>query len=261
MAILYGDGKAGQFAKRKATDYFIVTMLWSLGGACLCGIVLGFMMTTELGRWFGLFHWATENEWWFVLVAVVLAGVSLGALRWLDIYMNKLARERIKWLRGGQGEGLVAWYLNALPNSWHVFHNIELPNGGDLDHVLVGPAGIFCISTKSNRGLYSVRSDGTYLLNGQETKHIQQSQSLALKLKDQLERIASPTPWIQPVLIAPFAYIDFNTYQNKAWVLYEGNLCCVFLDASTKLKAADVERYAEAIASLSVDTTTLSNKG
>jgi hypothetical protein len=119
--------------------------------------------------------------------------------------------------------------------------------GGDWDHVLVGPAGIFCVSTKSQRGTYSVRPDGTYLLNGKETKHIHQSQSLALRLKDELERVAGPVPWIQPVLIAPFTYVDFQTFQNKAWVLHEQNLNEVFLNAPEKLKPADIERIAKAV--------------
>jgi len=236
MAIIYGDGKAGQYAKRRAVQYFARMMWWSLGGALVGGVVLGFLLATELGRHFGLFQWVSEHAWPFVALAAGITALVLWGLRRLDGYIEKLARERIKWLRGGQGEALVAWYLNDLPNTWHVFHNVELWKSGDLDHVLIGPGGFFCISTKSHRGLYSVRTDGTYLLNGQETDEVHDAQRLALKLKYRLESNDCPVPWIQPVLLAPLAYIGFQTFQSKAWVLHEGNLNEVFLDAPPKLE-------------------------
>ena len=246
MAILYGDGKAGQHAKRTASRYFTRIMYWIGGVGMIGGFVLGILTAVYLARW-GLLRLATEYAWaWALIEVVLLIAFRWGLLR-LDVYTDRLARERIGWLRGGQGEGLVAWYLNYLPDTWHVFHNIESPTVGDWDHVLIGPAGIFCISTKSQRGTYSVRLDGTYLLNGRETDHIHKSQKLALKLKDELERVAGPVPWIQPVLIAPFTYIDFPTFQHKAWVLHEENLNEVFLDAPEKLKPAEVERYAVAV--------------
>ncbi len=92
-----------------------------------------------------------------------------------------------------------------------------------------------------------MQPDGAYLVNGEETTHVRESQRLALKLKDELERVAGPMPWVQAVLIAPFAYVDFPTCQNKIWVLHEGNLNEVFLNASTKLKPPDVERIAGAV--------------
>lgn len=47
--------------------------------------------------------------------------------------------------------------------------------------------------------------------------------------------------------MVPFAYIDFPTRQQKAWVVHEDNLPEVFTDGSIVLKADDVERYAKAM--------------
>jgi len=218
-------------------------MIAVLVGGALAGFMLGAILRLRSGglRSLSAHVWALA-----VLEVAIVAGFLLG-LRRLHKYTDKLARERITWLRGAQGEALVAWYLRDLPNTWHVFNNVELWKQGDLDHVLIGPGGLFCISTKANRGLYTVAPGGKYSLNGQETDHIHEAQRLAMELKDRLQGILGDVPWIQPVLVAPFAYIEFDTYQKPAWVLHEENLPNVFEDAPVKLKTAEIERYAKGV--------------
>lgn len=36
--------------------------------------------------------------------------------------MEQFARERVKWLHGGQAEALAAWALRGLSDDWHVFN-------------------------------------------------------------------------------------------------------------------------------------------
>jgi hypothetical protein len=86
-----------------------------------------------------------------LVVLELIRGAALyAAIGRLDKSMDAIYRERLKWLRGGQAEGLVAWHFQDLSNDWHVFHNVMHGSGEDIDHVLVGPAGIFAISTKSH---------------------------------------------------------------------------------------------------------------
>jgi len=47
---------------------------------------------------------------------------------------------------------------DSLPDSWQLWDNLMLDSNSDIDHVLVGPNGIFIVSTKSQRGLLSVES-------------------------------------------------------------------------------------------------------
>jgi hypothetical protein len=124
---------------------------------------------------------------------------------------------------------------------------VKIWKNGDLDHVLIGPGGLFCISTKTNRGLYTIGQNGTYLLNGEETDHIHNAQRLALQLKDSLKGIIDHVPWIQAVLIAPISYIGFGTYQERAWVLHKENLPDVFEKAQRKLTTDEVRRFANAV--------------
>jgi len=255
MAIIHGDGKAGQHAKRTAFQYSTRIIWRSMMGTLVAGVIIGLIVALYLQWQFGPFRW---NGIQLSLLAAVEAGIAIAVilgLRQLDKHLDKLAKERIAWLRGGQGEALVAWYLNDLPNTWHLFHNVKLWKDGDLDHVMIGPGGLFCISTKTYRGLYTVGQDGRYFLNGKETDHVHEAQRLAMQLKDRLMENLDAVPWIQPVLIAPIAYIGFQSFQEPAWVLHEGNLPDVFENAPAKLKPDEIERCAKAVQTIVNDAT------
>jgi len=57
-----------------------------------------------------------------------------------------------RWGRGAAGEELVGEVLDGLrERGWFALHDVQLGHG-NIDHVLVGPAGIFTIETKSHRG-------------------------------------------------------------------------------------------------------------
>src|SRR5688572_24583456 len=100
---------------------------------------------------------------WAVLVLAVATWPLIDRL--LDRPFTLLGRERIKYLRGAQGEALVGWLLQQLDEEWHVFHGMQLQDGQDIDHVVVGPGGLFCVSTKNFRGLFSHDAEGRVLYN------------------------------------------------------------------------------------------------
>jgi Nuclease-related domain len=57
-----------------------------------------------------------------------------------------------RWGRGAAGEELVGDTLDGLREcGWFALHDVQLDRG-NIDHVLIGPAGIFTIETKSHRG-------------------------------------------------------------------------------------------------------------
>jgi hypothetical protein len=60
-----------------------------------------------------------------------------------------------RWERGARGERKVGGVLDGLGPEWHALHDIYLGRG-NIDHVLVGPAGVFTVETKSHPGRISV---------------------------------------------------------------------------------------------------------
>jgi hypothetical protein len=57
--------------------------------------------------------------------------------------------------RGEQGELVVGAVLESL-DGWRVLHDVSLGRG-NIDHVLIGPGGIFAVETKSHPG--RIRAD------------------------------------------------------------------------------------------------------
>lgn len=57
------------------------------------------------------------------------------------------------WLRGAEGEEIVAQVLSALPSDWVVLHDVSVGvHGANIDHVVIGPAGVFTVNTKHYKG-------------------------------------------------------------------------------------------------------------
>ncbi|MEV7597889.1 nuclease-related domain-containing protein [Kitasatospora sp. NPDC089797] len=56
-------------------------------------------------------------------------------------------------LRGLEGEQIVGARLEPLKAAgWKVLHGVPLPSGADIDHVVVGPPGVFTINSKHHPG-------------------------------------------------------------------------------------------------------------
>jgi len=64
---------------------------------------------------------------------------------------ERLARRFERWERGAEVEERTAEALAALPPGWVVLHEVAWPGRryANIDHVVVGPGGVFVIDTKN----------------------------------------------------------------------------------------------------------------
>jgi hypothetical protein len=82
------------------------------------------------------------------LTAGVEAGM-IAAMLAIDSWASPLVD---RWGRGAAGEEQVGHVLDGLrEQGWLALHDVTVERG-NVDHVLIGPAGIFTIETKSHRG-------------------------------------------------------------------------------------------------------------
>lgn len=79
----------------------------------------------------------------------------------------RLERSAELWERGAQGEVEVARALESLPEGWVVLHDLAWPGRprANLDHVVVGPGGVFVVDAKNWSGRVEVR-DQVLVQNG-----------------------------------------------------------------------------------------------
>jgi hypothetical protein len=108
-----------------------------------------------------------DEEWAHVELGEPLAGRRAGgaasegarSLRAAEPIRTLLARflglhtDERAWRRGAGGERVTGWWLGRLPAGWHVFHDIPVGDAGaTIDHLVVGPSGVFTITTKNLTG-------------------------------------------------------------------------------------------------------------
>ena len=79
--------------------------------------------------------------------------------------MDALEKERESLRKGAAGEKSVAHTLNKLPDEFRVANDVATPSG-NLDHVVIGPTGVFVIETKDWRGIMGADGNGELTLNG-----------------------------------------------------------------------------------------------
>lgn len=125
-----GRRAAGQHARARAHE--IATRMLVLCGSAAMALLFAIVVL-------GMREWA--------LAAVAL--VMIGAL----VLADRIAGLRFdRWLRGAKGEESVGAVLDGLAGEgWLAIHDVSLGRG-NVDHIVVGPGGIFTIETKANRG-------------------------------------------------------------------------------------------------------------
>ena len=66
-----------------------------------------------------------------------------------------------RWRAGAAGERRTERALRPLQRvGWTITHDLDLPGAGNIDHLAVGPAGVFVLDSKAWRGVVSVGQDG-----------------------------------------------------------------------------------------------------
>jgi hypothetical protein len=155
-----------------------------------CLLVLGaFAVVTDvLGR--ALDFQGIEFE----LSELGLLGVCLAILRFAIPVVERLDQ-------GATGEELVGGLLDELSHSgWHVMHDAVL-GSGNVDHIAVGPAGVFTFETKSSPKPVRVRR-----LHG---AIIRQAQAQ----RDRVERVAGVRA--EPFVVFSQAWVDSPGTRRK----------------------------------------------
>ncbi|MFJ5639829.1 nuclease-related domain-containing protein [Streptomyces sp. NPDC093223] len=107
------------------------------------------------------------------------------------------------WRTGLAGEQRVGAELNRLErHGWRVLHSIPLGDKVDVDHLLIGPGGVFSINTKHHhkRAVW-VGDDSVKVDRGKPASYARKSRAEAKRVARVLERYCGfPVP-VEPVLV------------------------------------------------------------
>ncbi|WP_106975449.1 nuclease-related domain-containing protein [Streptomyces sp. NRRL S-455] len=107
------------------------------------------------------------------------------------------------WHKGLAGERRVGAELNRLErHGWRVLHSIPLANRVDVDHLLIGPGGVFSINTKHHHDkAVWVGDDAVKVNHGKPAPYARKSRAEAKRVVQVLEHYCDfPVP-VEPVLV------------------------------------------------------------
>ncbi len=136
----------GEWAKVRGT----VRSLWPLGICLVC---------------FGAFAAATVLGQRLEIFGALFAVSAIAVAFW---WRRGLLRVE-SFFKGARGEEAMAGMLARLSDDWHIYHDF-VAGKYHVDHVLVGPAGVFAVETKNWRDQVALES-GELIAGGHVPDH------------------------------------------------------------------------------------------
>ncbi len=103
---------------------------------------------------------------------------------------------------GADGEENVARRLARLNSDWHVLHAVPVGDkGSDIDHVVVGPPGVFTLNTKNHAGNNVWVAERAFMVNGQRTRYLRKSLFEAKRSSQLLSSACGFAVPVEPVIV------------------------------------------------------------
>ncbi|WP_345761697.1 nuclease-related domain-containing protein [Diaminobutyricibacter sp. McL0608] len=131
----------------------------------------------------------------------------------------KLHPDAWPWYQGALGEIEVGEILTGLGPEWFVRHSVPIgADTKDVDHLVIGPGGVFSINTKHHRGASVWVGDHVLRVNNANTPHLKVARSDALDVSGRLtKKVGFPVPVTPVIAVLNAGSIkDARSPQNRA---------------------------------------------
>jgi hypothetical protein len=92
------------------------------------------------------------------LLILFIGALFLGN-KYLKRHLGQLETERINFRKGAVGEAIVGYVLESFPDDFRIIHDLTTPHG-NIDHIVIGPTGVYVIDAKNWRGVVSAEGHG-----------------------------------------------------------------------------------------------------
>ncbi len=131
---------------------------------------------------------------------------------WARLWGHRPLRpEAESWFKGAQGERQVAAQLEMLGPEYTVLHAVPIGTGdGDIDHVVVGPTGVFSINTKNHADHHVWVGGHSLSINGRKLPHVQKSLKEGSRASQLLSAVAGGPVRVQPLIVVESARLKFG---------------------------------------------------
>ena len=206
-----------------------------------CAVLFGLALVAAMMEWV---------KWFFKSPPQPLLSTGLAALVGIFVIIKALkTRRRLKVLKlGRDGEKVVGQSLERLrERGYRVLHDI-VGNGFNIDHVLIGPTGIYTIETKTiskpAKGCCEIVYDGEKItVNGFTPNRdpIVKAKAQSHWIKGFLREAITKELPIRPVVLYPGWFVKPQPPGCEVWVLHPDALPSFLKNERTLLDARDIQ--------------------
>ena len=150
-------------------------------------------------------------------------------------FVSRLLRIRTKgirteeermWRLGAAGERVVGSELAHLPSEWRCLHAVPVGDrGSDIDHVVIGPGGVFTLNTKNHRHSKVWVGGRTVLLNGTRVDYIRNSEHEARRAGKLLSQASGLPVSVEPLLVVIARTVTIKEAPQNVSLLTHSSVC------------------------------------
>lgn len=179
-----------------------------------------------------------------LLVVIVLIA------KWATGKIDAMDRDRMLWRKGAVGEALVAQVLSELPADFVVVNDVS-KRFGNIDHVVIGPTGVYVIDTKNWTGSVKADGQGELLWNGKALSKppIKALLGSVMDFQSKLKALTETDYFVRGLMVFPTAYVEANYGSTRQIHCLRNERLIGYLREQTfsrKLAAADIDRIKRA---------------
>ncbi len=212
---------------------------------CLVNENLPFIVFVPCMLWFVWFtHWQqarlSPNFW--LAFAIIVTGIAAIA------YLRLIPKAR-RLVRGEHGELRVAEVLDDLRSyGYRVAHDLTR-NGFNIDHVVVGPAGVFAIETKfrSGNGEITFRNGEGLFVGGfpEEKDSLKQARGNAREVHQIIKENCRLDEWVWPLVVFVGEWrVKNDWHSTDALVFTTDSLVNHIVNQQPRLKRSEIKLIA-----------------
>ena len=170
-------------------------------------------------EWYRYWTSVKPSPWLFTICAAVAVAIALRKLIRAKSMMHDISL-------GFEGERVVGQALEDLrARGYQVFHDIA-ENGYNIDHVLIGPRGVYAIETKTIST--PTDHDGEIVYDGETLRvdghspdrdPLKQARAGADRIGEILQQATERKVFVRPVVLYPGWWVTRKCRKETVWVL------------------------------------------
>jgi len=139
-------------------------------------------------------------------------------MRELPFGMFWITNEIASWRRGVRGELEMARELAALGPEWMVLHSVRVGDrGSDIDHLVVGPPGVFPINSKRLVERDVRVSGDTFRVDGRREKYLRNSRLEGVRVEKVLRAAQVRAPIVPLIAVSGARSLRVSNPTSDGW--------------------------------------------